>query len=95
MKGVDRRIYEELRSIVEDLGGSMTFEREGHRYGAWIVRLGRKSACFESNGSGFPKLDRLYVPKVERPQHWRDYSTTLIPHAVGSFVELIYHGKTR
>jgi hypothetical protein len=80
-----RRKYEELRAGVEALGGSMVFERKGWRWGAWRVTLRNRSRAFPSNGRGFPELDALYVPAVENPSHWRDYTNTLVE---GAFVEL-------
>jgi hypothetical protein len=76
------RPYEELQSIVEDEGGEMVFERQGHGPGgAWIVTLRGRTTVFASNGAGFPPMDQLYVPKVASPSHYRDYSNDLIPGA--------------
>ena len=55
--------YGKIRSLVESLGGSMYYEREGFRYGAWIITLGEKTKVFEASGDHlFPELDRLYSP---------------------------------
>ncbi len=78
----DRRAYEELRSAIESLGGSMSYVREGSQHGAWEITLGNRSGRFESNGAGFPDLDPLYVPKVAAPKHWSNYSTELVPDAI-------------
>jgi len=80
----DKRVYEELRSLIEEYGGTMKFEREGSQWGHWIVKVdGYKEKSFSSSGSGFPELDNLYIPKdgVVTPNHWSDYSNTLIPNA--------------
>lgn len=82
-----RRAYEELRQGIESLGGTMQHERAGWpRGGAWIVQLGDKEQTFLSNGKGFPELDQLYEPKVPKPTHYRDYTTTLIPRAIEKLV---------
>jgi len=74
-----RRPYEEIQSIVEQEGGQMNFEREGHgQGGAWVVTLRGKTTVFQSNGAGFPPMDRLYVPKVKEPSHYTHYSNDLI-----------------
>lgn len=78
----NRRVYEELREEIEGRGGTMSFRREDSRWGAWEVCLLGRSARFESNGAGFPDLDRLYVPKIEDPRHWSDYSNALVPAAI-------------
>jgi hypothetical protein len=60
----------------------MIYERQGHRYGAWVIRLGESSVTIEAEGNrSFPKLDRLYLPRVPEPQHWDDYLNQLVPDA--------------
>ncbi len=76
------RPYGQLRDFVESLGGEMRHERQGYSTGgAWVVELNGVRTVFRSNGAGFPELDRLYVPKVEQPTHYRDYSLDLIEGA--------------
>jgi hypothetical protein len=76
------RAYDLIRTIVERLGGSMFYERQGYRYGAWVIRIGDKSATIEAGGDrSFPALDRLHVPRVPNPMHWDDYLNELIPDA--------------
>ena len=85
-----RWAYEELREGIESRGGSMVFERSGWpRGGVWIVRLGDREKPFESSGSGFPELDRLYVPKVQNPMHHSDYSRELVPGALDGLVGML------
>lgn len=85
-----RRPYEELQSIVEQEGGDMVFERAGHSQGgAWVVTLRGKTKVFPSNGAGFPPMDRLYVPKVKEPSHYRDYSNDLIVGAREKWLEML------
>jgi len=87
----DRRVYEEIRALVEAHGGVMDHVRKGFLYGAWIVRVGDNKRIFRSDGSGYPELDKLYEPKpgISNPDHWEDYSNTLIPGAWGRFVRLL------
>ena len=60
----------------------MTYEREGYRYGAWVIRIGESHVTIEAGGNkSFPELDRLYVPRVPNPMHWDDYLDELVPNA--------------
>jgi len=85
------RAYESIRSIVERLGGSMVYERKGHRYGAWVIRIGEHSLTIEAGGNrSFPQLDRLYVPLVPDPKHWDDYSPDeLVPDAEARLLSML------
>jgi hypothetical protein len=44
---VSDRAYGLIQDIVERLGGSMIYEREGYRHGAWVIRIGERcqTAC--------------------------------------------------
>jgi hypothetical protein len=76
------RAYGKLRDIIERCGGSMTYRRQGYRYGAWKISLDGKTKIFESTGNRrLPALDRLYVPNVRNPKTWDDYSDELVPDA--------------
>lgn len=67
---MSKHAYGLIRSIVERLGGSMTYEREVYRYGAWVIRIGESSVIIEASGNqSFPDLDRLYIPRVPNPRH--------------------------
>lgn len=83
-----RRPFEAIRVFVRRHGGTMLYEKKGHQWGVWIVRLDGKERVFPSNGSGFPELDKLYIPNVEgsEPQHWMDYSLELLPDAWEKFM---------
>ena len=81
-----RRVYEEIRTAFEEQGGTMTFEREGSPTGAWVCTLYGRQRVFHSNGRGFPELNKLYVPKVPNPRHWRDYTTRLVEGALPQFL---------
>jgi hypothetical protein len=85
-----RRVYEEIRSLVEDLKGKMHFERAGYQWGAWIIRLNGKQRVIRSNGSGYPELDRLYELKPNaNPNDWRSYTDVLRPGAKDQLLELL------
>lgn len=76
------RAYGSIRSTVERLGGSMIYQREGYRHGAWVIRIGENSVTIEAGGNrSFLQLDRLHVPRVPDPRHWDDYSDELVPDA--------------
>jgi hypothetical protein len=86
-----RRPYQEIQQLVNEHGGTMKHKREGYEWGAWIVRVGNKQRIFVSNGSGYPELDQLYVPKpeVSEPKHWKDYSEVLVPDAWEKFIRYL------
>lgn len=85
-----RRPYEELQTIVEEEGGQMVYEKAGHgQGGAWVVTLRGKTMVFPSNGAGFPPMDRLYVPKVKEPAHYRDYSNDLVVGARDKWLAML------
>ena len=85
-----KRAYGLIRGIVERLGGSMTYEREGHRYGAWVIKVGESNVTTEAGGDGsFPELDRLYVPRVPDPKGWDDYLDELVPDAETKLLSML------
>ncbi|MDP8973502.1 MAG: hypothetical protein M3N45_10110 [Actinomycetota bacterium] len=84
-----QRAYGELRTSIEQLGGSMIHVKECYQWGAWVVTLNGKSKVFESNGNGYPELDRLYVPKKSDPRHYRDYTKTLVNGAVERLIAML------
>lgn len=91
---MSRRPYEEIQSIVEQEGGEMIYEKAGHgQGGAWVVTLRGKTTVFQSNGAGFPPMDRLYVPKVKEPSHYRDYSNALIVGAREKWLAMLGSGS--
>lgn len=75
----NKRAYEEVHALLKTNGGKMKFVREGYQYGAWIITLNEKVHIARSNGSGYPDLDQLYVPKPGdvNLNDYRNYSTTL------------------
>ena len=74
------RAYDLVRGVVEKLGGSMDYKREGVQWGAWKLRLGDREVTFNAGGErSFPELDQLYLPKVTNPTSWDDYKNELVP----------------
>ena len=88
-----RRVYEEVRALVEGQGGSMQFERKGYRWGAWIIRLAGLEGKFPSNGAGFPSLDQLYSSSKKNPSHWSDYDGDIMPDAEARLMALLQGKK--
>ncbi len=87
---MENRAYELIRSIVESFGGSMIYEREGFRHGAWVIRIGESTATVEASGNrSFPELDCLYVPRVPEPRHWDDYLNELVPGAEKQLLSML------
>ena len=79
---MSNRAYDEIRTLIEQHGGTMKYEKEGYEFGAWVIRLGGRTAIIEAPGIGsFPKLDRLDVPKIKSPRGWEDYTNQLVPDA--------------
>jgi hypothetical protein len=87
---MSNRAYGSVRSIVERLDGSMVYEREGYRQGAWMITVGDKSVIIEAEGDrSFPQLDRLHVPRVHDPRQWDDYLDELVPDAETQLLSLL------
>ncbi|MSQ96293.1 MAG: hypothetical protein EXR98_17315 [Gemmataceae bacterium] len=87
-----RRAYGEIRKIIEDRGGAMVYEREGHRYGAWVISLNGKSRIVEATGAkSFPLLDKLYKrkPGVPHPTQWDHYLHELRDSAVKELLAVL------
>jgi hypothetical protein len=79
---MSEKAYGLVHALVESLGGSMTFEKSGFRYGAWVITMGKISKIIEAGGDqSFPELDKLYKPKVKNPRQWDDYMNELQPDA--------------
>lgn len=85
-----RRVYEELRAIVERAGGAMYHERRGHPSGgAWIVELDGKRKVFEADGSEYMALARLYKPLRADPMHASHYSNDLVDGAEAKWLDVL------
>ena len=68
----------------------MTFEREGYRHSAWIIRLGERSTTIEADTNrSFRELDSFYVPRVPNPKQWDDYSNELVPNAEAKLLGML------
>ena len=75
-----QRAYDLVRKVVERLGGSMVYEREGIQYGAWVLKLSDREVRIAAEGNrAFAELDRLYLPKIINPKTWDDYQNLLVP----------------
>lgn len=84
------RAYGLVRSIIERHGGSMNYEREGYRHGAWVISIGDNIITFEAGGNrSFPDLDKLYIPRVPNPRHWDDFVNKLVPDAEEKLLSLL------
>jgi hypothetical protein len=84
------RVYGALRAVVEDLGGSMIYERHGHRYGAWVIKIGERGLTVEGRGDrSFPEIDSLHLPRAPNPKDWDDYSDDLVPDAEDKLMAML------
>lgn len=84
------RAYDLVRSMVERLGGTMTYERKGYVHGAWVIKIGQNDLVIKASGNrSFPELDQLYTPRVKNPKHWDDYAEKLIPDAEKQLYSLL------
>lgn len=93
---MSNRAYDEIRTLIEQRGGTMKYEKEGYEFGAWVIRLGGRTAIIEAPGIGsFPKLDRLYVPKIKSPRGWEDYTNQLVPDAEAKLLAMLKIDPTR
>ena len=88
-----RRVYEDIRALVEAKGGKMDFVRKGYRWGAWAIQIDGLERTFPSNGSGFPPLDQLYASSKKNPSHWSDYNGDILPDAEESLMALLKEKK--
>jgi len=83
------RAYGKLRDIIERHGGTMTYQRQGFRHGAWILCLNDKTVTLEAMGNkSFPELDRLYIPIRENPTDFTHYKRELVDNAEEDFLRL-------
>jgi len=81
------RAYGRLRDIVEERGGSMIYQRQGYRYGAWLISLDGKNVIKESTGmENLPELNQFYRPLRTNPRTWFDYDDVLVPHGKENFL---------
>ncbi|MFN0010718.1 MAG: hypothetical protein ACKVS8_03640 [Phycisphaerales bacterium] len=90
MTATKRRVYEEIRTIVENEGGEMCHQRRGHPPGgAWVVQLHGKRTVFEADGREYMALARMYVPLRAHTTHARHYSHNLIDDAKAEWLNAL------
>ncbi len=78
----EHRAYGSIRSLVEGLGGSMVWAKQGYAHGAWIVTIRDKRMVIPASGKqSFPQLDGLLVPLKPDPKTWNDYTNDLLSDA--------------
>lgn len=69
----ERRPYGRVRSLVESIGGTMTWQPGGGPGGVWELNLRGRTARIEARADRINALDRLYVARVDNPRTWDDY----------------------
>jgi hypothetical protein len=67
------RPYQRVRSLVESIGGTMTYQPGGGHDGVWELNLWGRTAWVEVHDNRINDLDRLYVARVDGPKTWDDY----------------------
>ena len=95
MAGTGRRVYEELREGIEARGGTMEYRADGREGKRWIVTLAGKSATVKYEDGLFPLLDALYVPLVDDPRAFDDYSKSLVDGAIDRLIEHLQLGGSK
>lgn len=86
---MENRAYDLLRTLLEEHGGIMVFEPEGHSIGgAWIINVAGMRRVFPYDNCTFPGIDELHVPKKGiQPKCFDDYERELIPGAWEKLLE--------
>ena len=83
-----KRAYDLVRTMVEEHGGSMWFQRKGQPHGgSWVVSYQGMEKAFPTAGHSFPGLDDLHIEKKAHPQTWDDYKNELRPNAWEGLIE--------
>lgn len=79
---MQKRAYDLVRTMVEEHGGSMWFQRKGQpQGGTWIISYQDYEKAFPTKGRTFPGIDNLYIPNTQYPTTWDDYKDELIINA--------------
>jgi len=79
---MQNRVYDSVRSMVEEHGGQMHHQRKGFPPGgAWIVTYQGWEKAFPTGGHIFPGIDHLHVSKIAFPEIWDDFKKELRPDA--------------
>jgi len=76
-----KRPYHEVKSLLESIGGTMTYRPGGGPGGVWVLALRGRTINVEVRDHTINRLDELYVPKVQNPRTWDDYSSRLVDDA--------------
>jgi hypothetical protein len=88
-----KRKYDLVRTMVEEHGGKMWYERKGQPAGgAWMISYQGYEKAFPTVGHLFPGLDDLHVPKVQFPKSWDDFKNELLPDAWEKLVDALKQG---
>ena len=78
---MSKRVYDVVRTMVEDHGGRMWFERKGFPPGgAWIIKYKEWQKSYPTSGQRFIGIDDLKVRKKQIPETWNDFYDELIPN---------------
>jgi len=89
-----KRVYDLVRTMVEEHGGKMWFQRKGQpQGGAWIIEYQGYRKEFPTCDHIFPGIDDLYVPKTQFPVTWDDYKNELIENAWEKLLKDLKHGE--
>ena len=84
------RAYARPRDFIEHLGGTMSYQRKGFQYGAWVISLNGKSKTIRAKGNqSFRELDRLYVPKLVKLSRWMHTHDKLLDDAEEHLLKLL------
>ena len=85
------RPYAQIRGLIENLGGTMTFAPMGAG-GDWVLSLHGRTATVPCRDQNVNALDRLYIAKVATPETWADYdaSAPLVGDAFWRLVEIFH-----
>jgi hypothetical protein len=81
----ERRAYGKLRDIMKRRGGSMTYRRQGYRYGAWKISLNGRARSLSRRGSGdFRRWIGCMSPMLRIQRHGSIIATNSFPTQSGS-----------
>ncbi len=87
--------YQELRELLEQVGGTMDFYPGGGPGGVWRIELRGKVAEVESRDRTVNDLDTTYVAAVDDPKTWDDFpeSARLHDDAFWRLIEVIQRNE--
>ncbi len=70
----DKRVYREVRDLLNKLGGSMNWHAGGPGGGVWHLELHGRRCDVECRSNAVNFLDELYLPSKSNPQTQDDYA---------------------